>query len=350
MATILKKTQVYFLLAVVQLIWLLDAMTGRVFELVVVLSSKAFSAVFSLGLIFFIAYSIKTSYMYQVGIGVLAHMFYFDSQVSYSNVLGAANRYKEKPKPIADIEFPEISAKAFLIADRGNKKILKDKNSTQRLASASTTKLMTALVALDVYTPEEEVSVSQKCADIEGTKIGLSADTKYHASDMLQAMLVGSAADAACALSESKTELDEFLYLMNQKAYNLNIKSSYFTNPVGLDGENNSHFSTAQDLYKLAVAATDENLIRQAVKAKEYLIKSTDEKFIGKVENTNKLLFEIPQSIGIKTGTTSEAGQVLIYEFKDAQKDLVIIVMGSEDRFTDTRALLNWALLSYSWD
>ena len=74
-----------------------------------------------------------------------------------------------------------------------------------------------------------------------------------------------------------------------------------------------------------------------------------DEKFIGKIETTNKLLYEIPQTIGVKTGRTTEAGEVLIYEYKDDTKDLLIIVMGSEDRFTDVRALLNWLLTSYSW-
>ena len=89
--------------------------------------------------------------------------------------------------------------------------------------------------------------------------------------------------------------------------------------------------------------------IRNAVKQKEMFLKSVDETYIGKLETTNKLLGEIPQSIGIKTGTTTDAGEVLIYEYQDEAKDLVLIVMGSTDRFSDVRALLYWVLTNYRW-
>jgi len=112
------------------------------------------------------------------------------------------------------------------------------------------------------------------------------------------------------------------------------MTQSFFTNPIGLDGDNSSHFSTAQDLFRLANEAMKNETIRQAAKSKEFTIKSIAESYIGKLETTNVLLKEIPQTIGVKTGKTTEAGEVLIYEYKDEAKDLVIIVMGSDDRFS----------------
>ena len=162
-------------------------------------------------------------------------------------------------------------------------------------------------------------------------------------------MLIGSAGDAACTLANGKVSEDEFITLMNNKAVQLGLNSTHFSNAVGLDGADGSNYSTAEDLYKLASKAVDNGIIKDIVKTKNYEIKSLNSDFDARILNTNRLLDEIPQSVGIKTGTTAGAGEVLIYEYKDSTKDLFIIVMGSQDRFADTKTLLNWSLNSFSW-
>ncbi len=346
-----QRLQVTALLLIVKVIYFIDVATGEIFEQAVKLGSYFAVISFSSASLALLVFSLQTGYLQQVSKGVYAAVTYdstFGNGAS-SLVLGAKVTKKEFPILLNQNFIPEVSAKSVLIADKTNKKLLYEKNSNVRLASASTTKLMTALVALDVYSLDDLVTISKNCSEVDSTKAGLPEGTTYRVIDLLNAMLISSAGDSACALSEGKIRPDEFVFRMNQKAYKIDMQSSFFTNPIGLDGENSSHFSSAQDLYRLAVEAMNHNVIRQIVKTKEFAVKSFDEKFIGKIETTNKLLYEIPQTIGVKTGRTTEAGEVLIYEYKDDTKDLLIIVMGSEDRFTDVRALLNWLLTSYSW-
>jgi serine-type D-Ala-D-Ala carboxypeptidase (penicillin-binding protein 5/6) len=307
---------------------------------------KTMVYMFAFGFVFFLAYSYMTGYISKIVVGMVPNDY---AVTPNHNVMGASDVRSLGPVLVSKIDKPETTAVAILVIDRATAKTLYEQNSRKRLASASTTKLMTALVALDIFELSDLVTISEECAKIDSTKADLPIGQQFRVESLLNAMLVASAGDAACALATGKVGQDEFVYRMNQKAYQMGLNSSYFTNPVGLDGVNSSHFSTAQDLYKLADAAVKINVIKSIVAKKEYLVKSTNEEFIGKLESTNKLLSEIPQSVGVKTGTTTEAGQVLIYEYADNAKDLMIIVMGSEDRFTDVRALLNWTTASYRW-
>jgi D-alanyl-D-alanine carboxypeptidase len=270
--------------------------------------------------------------------------FYFDPDTSFGNdVLGIMTR-REIPYKIFDIPVPAISAKAALVVDTKDNKVLFSYNSEEKLAPASTTKLMTALVAMDLYNMEDELEIPSLCTSVEGTRLGFEEGKMVKVRDLMEALLISSAGDAACTLATSKISLTNFVTLMNQKALRLGMENTSFTNPVGLDGVNGSHHSTASDLYLLSREAMNFELIRDIVKTKEIQISSTT------AFNTNKLLWEIPETVGIKTGTTAEAGEVLIYEYKNELKELVIIVMGSNDRFMDTRNLLTWALQSYSWE
>ncbi|RJR26585.1 D-alanyl-D-alanine carboxypeptidase [candidate division WWE3 bacterium] len=351
--TVGQKLQLSLVKALINAIWALESVTGvRINIPVYPALYGIYLGVFNTFLIFLLA-SFSTDYFAWLGQGIVSGLYPQSGQGNYfqgNNILGAAIINRDIPIMVNDIRFPQITADAVLIVDRNNKKTLFEQNSSTRLASASTTKLMTALIAMEIYDLEDLVTISEECASIDSTRAGLPAGTEYRVRDLLNAMLVSSAGDAACALSESKVNTDEFLYKMNQKAYQLKMDSTFFTNAIGLDGYNRAHFSNASDLYKLTVAAMANKTISGIVKTKEYSIKSTDESYIGSLTTTNQLLWEIPQTVGVKTGTTVEAGQVLIYEYRDEQKDVVIIVMGSEDRFSDTRSLLNWAFASYSWD
>ncbi len=343
---ILQKIQIFLVLGVVKILEILDYFTGAF--IVRVSKSTVKFAIFTLSFafLFFIAYSFKTDYIRNVALGVVAVENQADNS---SNTLGLSDQKKDLPILISKIDLPEITSSAVLVVDRRNHKTLFEKNSKKRLASASTTKLMTALIALDVFALDDQITISEDCANIDSTKADLPVGQSFRVESLLNAMLVASAGDAACALASGKVTQDEFVYRMNQKAYQMGLYSSYFTNPIGLDGLNSSHFSTAQDLFKLADAAVKINILKNIVAKKEYTVKSINEEYIGKLESTNKLLTEIPQSVGVKTGTTAEAGQVLIYEYSDENKDLMLIVMGSTDRFSDVRVLLNWVSASYSW-
>ncbi|GIW69464.1 MAG: hypothetical protein KatS3mg101_0211 [Patescibacteria group bacterium] len=262
-------------------------------------------------------------------------------QTSYQNIY---------PLKIGGQDRPNISSIAAAVYDRGSGKILYSKSPDIRLAPASTTKLMTALVALELYTSDEIVTVPYFCTNVDSTKAWLPAEEKFKAQDLITTMLIGSAGDAACALATSKVSYSEFVGKMNEKAKELGMKNTNFVNPIGLDGFKGVHYSTVSDLYALALVSLSNDVVKNTVSTIEFTIKSLSSDFSYKVTNTNRLLWEIPGSVGIKTGTTVGAGEVLMYEWKDDKRDLVIIVMGSEDRFRDTKILLDWSLENYVWD
>lgn len=266
-----------------------------------------------------------------------------------SNVLGTTQTSSARPVLINKKAFPYISAKAHLVIDNNTKKIFSEHNTDITFAPASTTKLMTALVAIDLYKENDVVVATEQCAAVESTKLWLPPGTRYEVKDLMYGLLVNSAGDAGCILATSKVDQEEFVKLMNDKAKKIGLKSTNFTNPVGLDGANGANYSTVSDLYMLSNQVLKNNILRNVVKTKAYTFYDLDGEITVNLENTNKLLWEIPETIGVKTGRTSGAGEVLIYRYDDGEKDLTIIVMSSEDRFADTKELLKWTLSSYKW-
>lgn len=325
----------------IRILWFVDVVTS--FSLRKLLATLRWIFVVGVlgGTTLFLAYSIHTNFLYRIADG-----YFFGSQnFEYTTYVRPDFPIKVVEKPV-----PQISATAALVVDNISGKRLYMYNADKILAPASTTKLMTALVALDLYNLDDIVTVPLVCTKIDSTKAWLPVDSRYKVHDLIMSMMVGSAGDSACVLSMGKTSAAEFVNLMNKKAREFGMKDTNFTNPVGLDGPIGEHHSTAADLYVLSQKATANSFIKQAVTQKELDLFSADQKFETKMMNTNSLLWQVPGTVGIKTGTTASAGEVLIYEYADDKKDLTIIVMGSTDRFYDTRALLEWAQSSYSWE
>lgn len=268
---------------------------------------------------------------------------------SNTNVLGTTQTSVSRPVLINKKAFPFITAKAHLVIDNKTKKIFSEHNTDITFAPASTTKLMTALVAIDLYKENDVVTATQQCAATESTKLYLPPGTSYEVKDLMYGLLVNSAGDAGCILATSKVSQEEFVDLMNKKAKEIGLQNTNFTNPVGLDGANGSNYSTVSDLYTLSNRVMQNNILRNVVKTKNYTFNDVSGEVTVNLENTNKLLWQIPETIGVKTGRTSGAGEVLIYRYEDGEKDLTIIVMSSEDRFSDTKELLKWTLSSYKW-
>lgn len=301
--------------------------------------------IISLSFLFFLYFVTNTGSLFQ---GLLSNL-YFRGYVSDKNILGASDTQNLGPISLGKIDKPEISARAAIAVDVLSDKVLFDFNSNDKLAPASTTKLMTALISLDIYSLDDKLKTPAVCVSIESQKAGLYTGMKLSVKDLVYTLLIGSAGDSACVLSLGSTSYDDFVNLMNKKAKKIGMENSNFTNPIGLDGENGSHYSSAADLYKLAKYAVKNDTVRDIISTKEYTFSDTSKNLKFKIFNTNKLLWEIPETVGIKTGTTQDAGEVLIYEYKSGNKDIVIIVMGSGDRFFDTKVILNWVLASYLW-
>jgi len=248
------------------------------------------------------------------------------------------------------IEFPAISARSYIIVDRASNTVLSSKDASLALPPASTAKLATALASLKIYKLDEEVTVPQFCTQVDGTKAEFLQGQKFLVGDLIKALLVYSAGDAGCTLSIGKTSYADFIVLMNQVAKENDLKNTKFTNPIGLDDVDGENLSSAEDLAKLGNVAVKNEFIKEVVRIKEFDMISIDGSFSKKLATTNKLLTDISETVGIKTGTTTGAGEVLIYEYVKDKVDLIVVVIGSKDRFADTRSVLDWALQSFTWD
>jgi len=278
---------------------------------------------------------------------------YFQKLEQESNRIYAEYLESIRPKPpvrMSDIPFPAISAKSHIIIDVPTNTVLSSKDANLPLPPASTAKLATALASLKIYKLDEEITIPQFCTQVDGTKAELVQGQKFYLGDLLKALLVYSAGDAGCTLSIGKVSYADFIGLMNQVATEAGLTNAKFTNPIGLDDADGENLASAEDLAKLGIFAVKNDFIKEAVRLKEFDLRDLDGKYSKKLTNTNKLLAEIPESVGIKTGTTTGAGEVLIYEYAKDKTDLIFVVMGSRDRFADVKQSLDWVLNSYEWE
>lgn len=242
--------------------------------------------------------------------------------------------------------FPVISSQAALVIDLDSSVILYEKDPDKKLLPASTTKIITALVALDYYTPEQTLVVDG--IKINGQKMRLLQGEKIKTIDLLYGLLIGSANDAAEVLADSYPGGREgFIEDMNNKVGELGLKNTYFINPSGLDAE--GHQSTARDLIRVASYAMENPLFAKIVATETKVVTSTDGRIIHKLKNINELVGTVDGVLGVKTGWTENARENLVTYIERDGKRLMIAVLGSQDRFGETKELINWIFENYEW-
>lgn len=241
---------------------------------------------------------------------------------------------------------PQVSAKNIFIQDRNSKMVLYAKAADDHIYPASTTKMLTAIVARNHYPPDTEITVT--VAYPEGQDIGLMPGERVSIDNLLYALLVLSANDAAEVLAENYTGgRTAFIAEMNDQAKKLNLRNSNFLNPSGLDQM--GHYSSASDLARLADSLMSDDYLRRIVSAENAVVASTNGQIIHPIANVNQLLGKIPGVLGVKTGWTDLAGESLVTLINRDGHEVIISLMGSGDRFTDTQTLIDWVYSSFSW-
>lgn len=241
---------------------------------------------------------------------------------------------------------PDIEANAAGVFDLNGEKFLYQKNIKERLSIASLTKIMTAMVVLDNFELDDIITISRKAVMTEGENGRLIIGEKLTVRDLLHIMLIESSNDAAIALSDA---VPDFIILMNKKAKELGLIDTEFADPAGISKWN---YANIYDLAHLIKYSFDKPLIWQILSIKETEIYSNDEKVKHSLVNTNKLLGEIPEMVGGKTGFTDEAGGCMITMIKTPNKPseyLITVVLGSKDRELETKKLIEWTQKAYVW-
>jgi serine-type D-Ala-D-Ala carboxypeptidase (penicillin-binding protein 5/6) len=255
---------------------------------------------------------------------------------------------RPSPELAENLPLPEISAKSALAYDLNSGSMLYTKNFDQKLPIASLTKLISALVILDHANFDDEILIEREDAEVIGSKMGLVPGEIIKVIHLLQGMLISSSNDATIALARHVAgSEEEFVVMMNQKAKELGLTSSNFSNPVGLDSADN--YSTTFDLGKVVAEFITKPDLDRIVQIRQLRVSSTEKKYNHVLTSTNKLLLEDPSILGIKTGYTDEAQGNLIVRKKQGAAEVVTIVLGSNNREDDTNKLLDWIFGSYRW-
>lgn len=260
-------------------------------------------------------------------------------QMSEINLLPAPISFSQSKYPkINNVYEPIISAKGAVVIDKNSQVPVYEKNSDFRFPPASTTKIMTALVALDYYQLDDALFI--KTPKVEGSIIGFSSNEEFKFEDLLYAMLLPSANDATLAIAENYPGGETaFVEKMNEKAKEFNLLNTAYADPIGLDDERD--YTTPIDLARLTTIALRNPIFSKAVSTKNRQIKSSQNNTYL-LYNLNELL-DIPGVNGVKTGHTEGAGDVLVTSRSiDNDQDLIFVVMQSENRFADTETLINY--------
>jgi len=242
--------------------------------------------------------------------------------------------------------YPMLSAQAALAIDLTSGVALYEKDPDKLLLPASTTKIVTALVAMDYYTPGEILTVPN--IKSEGQRMRLIFGEKLSVDSLLKGLLISSANDAAEVLaSEFPGGREAFISAMNTKARQLNLNNTEFKNPSGLEAV--GHVSTARDLIRVSEIAMENPYFAEIVGTKETKVVSIDGKFEHKLTNINELLGKVDGVAGVKTGWTENARENLVTYIERDGRKIMIALLGSQDRFGETKELIEWIFGNYEW-
>lgn len=244
---------------------------------------------------------------------------------------------------------PATNATAELLLDADTGNVLYDKNGEQPLSMASTTKIMTALIAIQTANLEQPIHVQQDAIDRvvldDGSGAGLLVGDVVPLKEMLYALMLPSGNDAAYAIADElgAGDRDVFINHMNLFAQRLQLFQTHYNSPDGLTSDSATHYTTAYDLAKLSRYAMSVPLFATIVHTQTYTAQVGGRTLLW--TNTNKLLGNYPGATGIKTGHTFGSGYCLVFAATSHQHHLIGVLLNSPDenqRNIDAAALLDW--------
>ena len=242
---------------------------------------------------------------------------------------------------------PSVSAASAILIDASNGNVLSSKSPDKRMPMASTTKIMTALVALENCDVSAVVEIPQGAVGIEGSSVYLYAGEKLTMEDLLYAMLLESANDAAAAIAiEVGGSIEGFADMMNEKAASLGLKDTHFTNPHGLDDE--AHYTTARELAIIAREAMKNERFAEIVSTYKKTIPLNDTEGVRLLINHNKLLKSYDGAVGIKTGYTKKSGRCLVSAAERDGLRLICVTLSAPDDWRDHKSLFDYGFSNYS--
>lgn len=248
----------------------------------------------------------------------------------------------------------ELYAKSAILIDADSKRILYQKNGFEKLAMASTTKIMTCLVALENSNPEDIVEFSNYAASRPQVKLGAGSGSKFYMKDMLYSLMLESHNDTAVAIAESIAGSTlEFANLMNERAKSIGALNTNFVTPNGLDDP--MHYTTAYDLALIASEAIKNEKFLEIINQRSYTFAEIEGKGRYSVYNKDAFLEMMEGAIGVKTGYTGNAGYCFVGAVKRDNRTFISVVLASgwppskTYKWKDTMRLMKYGIEHYNY-
>ena len=238
----------------------------------------------------------------------------------------------------------KVSARNAIALDSKTKQVLFEQNADEIVPMASTTKILTALVAITHGDLDREVTISKNAASIRGSKVGYVAGEKIRLRELLYGLMYKSGNDAAIAIAEDiGGSIEGFAKIMNDYAISLGLINSHFESPHGLDSA--KHYTCAYDLALLTTKAMENELFCQICGTKSITRDASN--FTRDYNNINKILYKIPEANGVKTGYTGQAGKCLVSSVKHEGRNIIIVVLNCSDRWNVTEKIYKYVTDNY---
>ena len=242
----------------------------------------------------------------------------------------------------------ETSAKAAVLIERNTGMVLLRHNENQALPMASTTKVMTALMALEMGNLDDVVTVGRNAYGVPGTSIYLSQGERVLLRDLLYGLMLASGNDAAVAIAEHLGgDVETFCRMMTHRAAELGCEKTVFVNPNGLPAP--GHQTTALDLAMIAREAMKHPEFRAIVSTRRASIPWEGRGYPRILNNKNRLLTDYPGATGVKTGYTKAAGRCLVFSAKRDGLEVVGVVLNCGDWFNESARLMDAAFARYEY-
>lgn len=236
---------------------------------------------------------------------------------------------------------PSVSASSAVLLDVGSGRVLFEKDADTERPMASTTKIMTALIAVECCDLDKVVAVPEAAVGVEGSSVYLYKGERLTVRELVLALMLESANDAATAIAiEIAGSVENFAELMNQRAAELGLTHTSFVNPHGLDGEN--HYTTARELAELTAYAMNNQAFREMVSTYRSVIPMNNGDGSRLLVNHNRLLKTYDGVIGVKTGFTKKSGRCLVSAAERDGVMLIAVTLNDPNDWLDHSRLLDY--------
>lgn len=248
----------------------------------------------------------------------------------------------------------DLNAKSAILMDADSKRVLYEKDAYRQLPMASTTKIMTCLLALEKADMKDVVEFSQNAVSMPKVHLGARKGTKFYMEDMLYSLMLESHNDTAVAIAESIAgDTLSFANMMNQRAKEIGTQNTNFVTPNGLDAE--QHYSTAYDMALIASEAIKNKDFVKIINTSSHQFKDIEGKYNYSAINKDAFLSMMEGAMGIKTGFTGNAGYCFVGALQRDNRTLISVVLGSgwppnkSFKWKDTIKLMNYGIDNYNY-